>query len=48
MSSHPLTRLELRKASRERAELRDRLGRIESYLDLPQQFFLGNGRGMAA
>jgi len=38
----------LREAARERTELRDRLGRIEGYLDLLRQFFLGNGRGTAA
>ena len=38
----------LREAGRERTELRDRLGRIEGYLDLLRQFFLGNGRGTAA
>ena len=39
---------QLREAARERTELRDRLGRIEGYLDLLRQFFLGNGRGTAA
>ena len=38
----------LREAARERTELRDRLGRIEGYLDLLRQYFLGNGRGTAA
>ncbi|MDE0120860.1 MAG: hypothetical protein OXH92_11920 [Bryobacterales bacterium] len=41
-------RLELREAARERAEIRDRLGRVEGYLDLLRQFFLGDGRGTAA
>ena len=39
---------QLREAARERTELRDRLGRIEGYLDLLRQYFLGNGRGTAA
>jgi len=30
------------------SDLRDRLGRIEGYLDLLQQFFIGGGRGTAA
>ena len=38
----------LREAARERSELRNRLGRIEGYLDLLRQYFLGNGRGTAA
>lgn len=38
----------LREAARERTEVRDRLGRIEGYLDSLRQFFLGNGRGTAA
>ena len=49
----------LREAARERtalrdrmesqnSDLRDRLGRIEGYLDLLQQFFIGGGRGTAA
>ena len=50
---------ELREATRERAalrdrmesqnsDLRDRLGRIEGYLDLLREFFVGGGRGTAA
>lgn len=49
----------LREAARERAslrdriesqnsDLRDRLGRIEGYLDLLREFFVGGGRGTAA
>ena len=49
----------LREATRERAalrdrmesqnsDLRDRLGRIEGYLDLLREFFVGGGRGTAA
>ena len=34
----------LREAARERGELRDRLGRIEGYLDALRQFFVGNRR----
>ena len=34
----------LREAARERGELRDRLGRIEGYLDALRQFFVGNSR----
>lgn len=34
----------LREAARERNELRDRLGRIEGYLDALQQIFAGNRR----
>ena len=30
------------------SDLRDRLGRIEGYLDLLRQYFLRNGRGTAA
>ena len=52
-------RSELREAARERAalrdrmesqnsDLRDRLGRIEGYLDLLREFFVGSGRGTAA
>ena len=41
-------RLELREAARERAALRDRLGRIEGYLDVLREFFVGSGRGTAA
>ena len=31
-----------------RLELRDRLGRIEGYLDVLREFFVGSGRGTAA
>ena len=48
----------LREAARERSalrdriesqksDLRDRLGRIEGYLDLLREFFVGGGRGTA-
>ena len=30
------------------SDLRDRLGRIEGYLDLLREFFVGSGRGTAA
>ena len=29
-------------------DLRDRLGRVESYLDVLREFFVGSGRGTAA
>lgn len=30
------------------SDLRDRLGRIEGYLDVLREFFVGTGRGTAA
>lgn len=38
----------LREAARERTNIRDRLSRIEGYLDLLREFFVGGGRGTAA
>ena len=40
-------RSELREAARHRAELRDRMGRIEGTLDILRDFFIRSGRDTA-